>query len=136
MTPPPILEISSIRKTDFTPAPLPADWVLEGAPNPRSCPLAKGRGSQFCFGLWECHAGKFNYTFPEDEIIQVLEGEVMIRSQEQEYHLRPGDTAYFPQGLLTTWTVDTYVKKLAVFHSPKHPLLKRVVGKMKRLLGR
>ena len=71
-------------------------------------------------GLWECTAGRFNWTFEWDEFVHVLEGEVTISEDGGDtYTLRAGDFAHFPIGLKTEWHVPKYVKKVFTLRTPE-----------------
>ncbi|MBE0683923.1 MAG: DUF861 domain-containing protein [Anaerolineales bacterium] len=130
-----LIQTGSTTRTDFTSTPLEPAWILRGNPVSRSIPLAKAKDNNFSCGLWECTAGKFKFIYYEDEIVQILEGEVIIQEEGAEYTLKAGDTAYFPEGLTAIWTVPKYVKKFAVFHSSPPPFHVRVISKLKKFLG-
>ncbi len=131
------IQTGSITRDDFRPAPIEPTWIMEGTPTARSVPLTRGTDGKFASGLWECTAGRFKYIFPDDEIVHILEGEVHIREENgAEHHLRPGDTAHFPQGLTAYWTIPVYLKKFAIFHTPTRSLPERIIGKVKKLTSR
>ena len=129
----PQIQTGSVSRKDFRPSPIEPSWILEGNPTARSVPLASNSSDDFSCGLWECTAGKFKYIFPVNEIVQILEGEVFIEEDGAEYRLRAGETAHFPQGLTTYWTVPRYVKKFAVFHTPNRSLMRKITGKIKMI---
>ncbi|NWF63191.1 MAG: DUF861 domain-containing protein [Chloroflexi bacterium] len=129
----PVIQTGSITRTDFVSTPLPPEWILEGNPAARSIPLARAEDGDLSCGLWDCQAGKFKFIFSTDEIIQILEGEVIIEEKDKVHHLRAGDVALFPEGLLAYWTVPNYVKKYAIFRSVSEPLSLRVYRKLKKL---
>jgi hypothetical protein len=99
----------------------------------RSQPLTRASDGHLSSGLWECQAGKFTFVFGYDEIVHILDGEVIVDEEGGTRTLRTGDVAFFPEGLVTRWTVPRYVKKLAVFRSVKHSIVTRVVRKLKQL---
>jgi uncharacterized protein len=123
-------QTGSAHTAGFQPAPLPAEWIRSGKPEPRARALTRSADGRLSSGLWECPAGSFTYIFPCDEIVHILEGDVIVESQGERRHLKPGDVAYFPQDLHTVWTVRHYVKKLAIFRVVPRPLLKRIASRL------
>jgi len=66
-------------------------------------------------GLWKCDPFTFEYTFPGDEFIQVLEGKLLIEFADGgSVTLVAGDIASFDKGLKTTWTIQESFKKVFV----------------------
>ncbi len=71
-------------------------------------------------GIWDCSAGKFQWIFGWDEFVHVLEGEVTIAEEGGDtYTLRAGDSAHFPIGLKSIWTVPDYVRKVFTIRTPE-----------------
>lgn len=129
----PVIQTGSTTRTDFGSTPLPKDWILEGNPAARSIPLARAEDGNLSCGLWDCQAGKFKFIFPTDEIIHILEGEVTIEEQGAVHHLKVGDVAFFPEGLVSYWTVPTYVKKYAIFRSVSDPISTKIYRRLKKI---
>jgi uncharacterized protein len=133
----PQIQTGAVCRNDFRPAPIEPSWIIDGNPTARSVALTRGKDGKFASGLWECTAGRFKYIFPDDEVVHILEGEVHLREENGAEHLlRPGDTAYFPQGLTSYWTIPQYLKKFAIFHTPTRSLSQRILGKIKKLVKR
>lgn len=66
-------------------------------------------------GLWRCEPMTFEYEFPGDEYIQVLDGSLLIAIPDQEdVHLQKGDIAAFNKGMKTIWTIQSTFKKFFV----------------------
>lgn len=66
-------------------------------------------------GYWRCEPIQFAYTFPGDEIFQVLEGELLVElSNGDNINLAQGDIVSFKKGLNSTWTVKSSFKKFFV----------------------
>lgn len=66
-------------------------------------------------GLWRCDPMTFEYEFPGDEYIQVLNGSLLIEIPgEENVHLQKGDIAAFNKGMNTTWTIQSAFKKFFV----------------------
>lgn len=121
--------VADINQEEFVDAPIPADQILEGTPVTRSCDLHKSREGGVSMNLWDCTAGKFRWNFLNDELIQVLEGEVRITGDDGTVRvLRAGDTAHFPAGTSFVWEIPEYLKKLAIHRAastlPDRALLK------------
>ena len=129
----PVIQTGSTTRTDFGPTPLPPEWILEGNPAARSIPLARAADGNLSCGLWDCQSGKFKFIFPTDEIIHILEGEVTIEEKGAVHHLQIGDVAFFPEGLVSYWTVPKYVKKYAIFRSVSDPLSTKIYRRMKKM---
>lgn len=129
-----IVQIGCVGREELKTGSLPANWIVQGEPIPRAHPLTKSKDELFSSGLWDCTAGTFFYTFPCDEIVHVLEGEVIVREGEQEYTLRPGDVAFFPQGLTCQWEIPNYLKKFAIYRSASRTPLQKVLAKIKSFL--
>ncbi|MEK6260962.1 MAG: cupin domain-containing protein [Planctomycetota bacterium] len=127
------MQTGTIARTDLQPAPLKPTWILADNPSARALTLGEAADGNFLFALWDCTAGQFKFIHRCDEFVHILEGEVTIRAADTELHLRPGDVAFFPQGLTTYWTVHGYVKKLAIFRSAPRGWLARIAGKVKRV---
>lgn len=100
--------------------PIEPSWILEGTPRARGKVLLQSDDQKVSSGLWECTAGRFQWTFGWDEFVHVLEGEVTI-SQEggATVTLKPGDVAHFPLGLKTEWLVPRYVRKVFTVRTPE-----------------
>ena len=118
-------------------APLRPGTVLTGAPHARSRSLGASPDGLLSYGLWDCTAGAFRWTFYSDEIVHILEGEVTVRVDPsgEPRVLRAGDVAYFARGLVTIWEIDRYVRKLAVYRSEPSGLRARARRMVKQGLG-
>lgn len=129
----------------LTTAPLRPGTVLAGTPHARSRALGASPDGLLSYGLWDCTAGAFRWTFHSDEIVHILEGEVVVRVEAggAPRTLRVGDVAYFARGLVTIWEVERYVRKLAVYRSEPtglrtraRRLVQRGVGELRQRLAR
>lgn len=104
---------------ELTPAPLPAEWIVDGDPQPRALELFASEDGRMITGLWDCPAGTFDYTFLwGDEVVHILDGEVTVSEPGRTYELRPGSVAFFPYGMTARWHVPRYVKKQYVLRAP------------------
>jgi uncharacterized cupin superfamily protein len=128
------MQLAPADKDGWRPSPVPAAWSPEGDPVARSMPLTTSADGCFTSSRWDCTAGRFRVTFACDELVQILEGSVTVDDGRQAQTLRAGDVAFFPQGLTSTWTIETYVKKFAIFRSKPYGPVRRLAAKAKRLL--
>jgi hypothetical protein len=64
--------------------------------------------------LWECTAGRFTWRYNVDETIFFLEGEVLISVDGQApIRYGAGDSIHFSRGAVATWTIETFIRKVA-----------------------
>jgi uncharacterized cupin superfamily protein len=134
----PLIQTGSVHQQDLQPAPINPDWILEGNPIARATTLAIATDKTLSCAVWECCAGSFKWVFGLDEIVQILEGEVVIEEQNagrKVHTLRAGDTALFQDGMTTLWTVPRYVKKFAIHRTIPRSFVWRAKRKMRHLLG-
>ena len=134
----PVIQTGSVQQQDLHPAPINPDWILEGNPIARATTLAIAADNTLSCAVWECHAGRFKWVYGLDEIVQILEGEVVIEEQNEGrkvHTLRAGDTAFFPDGLTTHWTVTKYVKKFAIHRNIRRSIAWRARRKLRHLFG-
>ncbi len=94
-------------------------WIKSGNPEFAQVEISRSADGSTSHGLWSC-AGPttFEWQFAIDETVYVLEGEVKVDYQGNQFTLRPGDTAVFHGGTRATWTVDKYLKKTYTLHNP------------------
>lgn len=98
--------------------PIPAAWVLSGAPQATAQFLTVSGDEGLVTGVWHCTAGRFRWHFDYDEVVHILEGGVHIEHDGQELELGPGSVAFFPVGSVSIWTVRSHVRKLFVHRHP------------------
>jgi uncharacterized cupin superfamily protein len=122
------------------PAPITPGWILEGNPVARNKILSCSADGTATTWMWDCTAGRFNWTYDIDETVYLLEGSVIIKDQGGSiHHLSAGDTVFFPAGSSAEWTIESYVRKVAFLRIPlPRPVLfaKNVYRSLKRLVGR
>jgi uncharacterized protein len=134
----PVIQTGSVHQHDLQLAPINPAWILSGDPVARATTLAVAEDNTLSCAIWECHAGSFKWIFGLDEIVQILEGEVVIEELNAGgtiHTLGPGDTALFPAGLSTHWTVPKYVKKFAIHRIIRRSIPYRAIRKLGRILG-
>lgn len=104
-----------------------------GGPAARTLSRIKSPDGYFVSGLWDCTAGTLEITFDFDELVHIIEGEVTVRANGVAEILVPGSVAFFRNGLVTTWEISHYVRKMYVHRYPRHSLASRAVRKLIRL---
>ncbi|HTV50098.1 MAG TPA: cupin domain-containing protein [Steroidobacteraceae bacterium] len=126
------------NRYDLDPAPIQAEWILEGAPVARGRPLCGSTDDNAFTVMWDCTAGRFNWFYDIDETIHIVEGSALLKSTSGEEHvLTPGDVFLCAAGTRYEWTVDSYVRKIAFVHRPmsrKMRLLQRLYHAVAGLL--
>ena len=84
------------------------------APQAQSALLSRSTDGAAVTVVWETTRGTFRWYFNIDETVTVLDGEVFVTdSQNVERRLGPGDVAYFPGGVWSTWRVPDRLRKIA-----------------------
>ena len=132
----PAADISSFNTfADLKSAPIHPDWIVEGTPMARNRLVAGSSDGSGWTMLWDCTAGKFNWTYKVDETVHILEGSVTVTVQGKTRTLRPGDIAFFPEGAVAHWHVENYVRKLAFCQKPVPTLLGLPLRLTRRLLS-
>lgn len=65
------------------------------------------------WGKWGCEASKFPWTYDDDEVCLILQGEFTVKDDKsgEVLEVREGDVAYFPKGMSCTWDVTKAVDK-------------------------
>ncbi len=119
------------------PAPIPQDWIVDGAPKARACMLSESLDGTTTTNHWDCTAGTFDWNFgPAEETVHILEGEVHVRDETgAAYTLRAGDVAVFHARTSARWHVPNYVRKLAICRRPMPAGLGFALRTAKRIKG-
>jgi uncharacterized protein len=131
---------SNVRQT-LQAAPINRDWIQGGKPEARGVRLFETSDRGDNVHEWECTAGRFNWYYGLDEIVYVLEGAAHIKDLKTgvSTEISAGSAVLFQRGSSTEWTVDHYIRKIAVNHipiSPKILALRKAWRGLKRLLGK
>ncbi len=94
-------------------------WILSGTPSFSQVEISRSPDGRTSSGLWACEGpGSFEWQFAVDEVVYVIEGEVAISYQGNNFVLHPGDSATFHGGTRAVWRVDSYLKKAYTLHNP------------------
>ncbi|MGD0634333.1 MAG: cupin domain-containing protein [Beijerinckiaceae bacterium] len=96
------------------PAPIPAEWVLEGDPQTMGQEIAHTDDGSTKVYVWQTTKSRFVWHYQADEIVTVLDGEVFLTDKSKtERRLGPGDVAFFPAGTEVLWRVPDHIRKIA-----------------------
>ncbi len=123
------------------PAPIKGDWVIEGRPEATGCPIFETRDRGANVHEWRCTGGRFMWHYDVDEIVYIIEGSARIKDLATGLTttISAGSSVLFQRGSSTEWTVDRYVRKIAINHVPMSPKLVAVRSawhRLKRLFGK
>jgi uncharacterized cupin superfamily protein len=100
---------------ELDPAPIPADWIIEGNPQARSKRLAASADGTSTIMAWSCTAGRFKWHYTVDETIHLISGEVFVTDENDNVRrVGPGEMVCFPAGTVSTWYIPDHVRKFAV----------------------
>ena len=103
----------SATEIPLDPAPINADWILEGSPQARNRVVFKSDDGTAWTMVWDCTAGRFNWYYSCDETIHILEGSVSLTTAAGTVRVEAGSAIFFPAGSWATWHVKNYVRKVA-----------------------
>lgn len=67
--------------------------------------------SIFSWSIWEKNPSEFEWFYENQEQCYFLEGEVLIETDQGDYHLKAGDFVTFPKGLSCKWKIICKVRK-------------------------
>jgi uncharacterized protein len=126
----PIVIPSIATDEDVESAPIDPTWILDGAPEARARRLTLVDDSGLSATLWQSNAGRFNWHYGSDELVNILDGEVEITPPAgQSFTARKGDVFFVPAGSVLQWHVRDHVKKLVV-NPVQVPLLRRLATRI------
>jgi len=60
---------------------------------------------------WGCEVSTFDWGYDATETCYILEGEVKVKTDQEEVRIKPGDLVTFPQGLKCVWEVTAPIRK-------------------------
>jgi uncharacterized protein len=131
-----LIETANLN-VELKPAPIEPSWIIEGDPRATSCLVSSSSDGLGCTLVWHCTEGKFNWYYDFDETILILEGSIVLESDDMApKRYGPGDVIFFRDGAHAKWHVEGQVKKLAYcLKTQPYPLglVVRAIGKLKRM---
>jgi hypothetical protein len=65
----------------------------------------------FSWPIWEKEPSEFDWYYSTTEHCYILEGEVIVTTEDGDYHIKEGDYVIFPKGLSCTWKILRKIKK-------------------------
>lgn len=134
------IEVVNLDLLPLSDDPINPDWIISGQPVARAAQWSASKDGTTTTHVWDCTKGKFRWYFPSDEIVQIIEGAVTVKSGGVEKRtLRVGDAALFRAGSWSEWHVEDYVRKHAILSVPLHPSVSfgvRAVRKLGRMVRR
>ena len=61
--------------------------------------------------VWEKEKSRFDWEYDVDEECLILEGEVVVETDDGAVEIKAGDFVTFPNGLKCTWDIKKDLKK-------------------------
>ena len=61
--------------------------------------------------IWTKETSTFPWTYDSQETCWIIEGEVIVRSNQGNVQFQAGDWVVFPKGLSCTWEITKPVRK-------------------------
>lgn len=65
----------------------------------------------FEWPVWEKEVSRFPWTYSETEEFYVIEGEVVIETEEGNFTFKQGDFVTLKEGLVCTWDIKSAIRK-------------------------
>ena len=69
----------------------------------------------FSWPIWTCEVSEFPWEYDQKESCFILEGEILVITEDQEIYIKENDFVIFPKGLSCRWNVRKPVKKHYMF---------------------
>jgi hypothetical protein len=130
--------VPSQTEVELKPAPIEPSWIIEGNPTASNATLSRSVDGTASTIVWQCTEGKFNWHYDIDETIYILEGSVVIESDNMKpTRFGPGDVIFFKNGASARWHVEGHIRKLAFCRRTQPQLVGlalRVASKLRSLL--
>ena len=61
--------------------------------------------------IWTKEISRFDWYYDQDETCYILEGRVIVETDEGNYEVKKGDLVTFKEGLKCVWDVKEPIKK-------------------------
>jgi uncharacterized cupin superfamily protein len=110
--------VAITSRTELTDQPLDPTWIDEGQPRTRGTVQVRSDDGTIQSGEWDCSAGRFRWTYYEDEMVHILEGQAFIEVDGKMRSIETGDWVFFPLGRTVRWHVPQYVRKVFFIRHP------------------
>lgn len=122
-------------------APINRDWIVEGQPDASGCPIFETADRCASVNEWQCTRGRFVWHYCVDEIVYIIEGHARIKdiATGLSTNVAAGSSVLFQRGSSAEWTVDRFVRKIAINHiplSPKLTMMRSAWRWLKRFAGK
>lgn len=65
----------------------------------------------FHWPVWEKEVSRFPWTYSETEEFYIIEGTVIIESEEGNFTIKQGDFVTLKKGLVCTWDIQSAIRK-------------------------
>ncbi|MFH1437147.1 MAG: cupin domain-containing protein [Pseudomonadota bacterium] len=63
------------------------------------------------WGTWGCEVSVFDWTYDNTETCYILDGRVIVKTDEGETEIKAGDLVTFSKDLSCTWDVKKAIRK-------------------------
>jgi hypothetical protein len=122
---------------DLAPRPIEPSWIIEGDPVASASDISSSTDGLATTIVWHCTEGRFNWYYDFDETILILEGSIVLESDNMSpTRFGPGDVVFFRDGAHARWHVEGHVKKIAFCRKTSPVWLGfaiRAIGKLRRM---
>jgi len=61
--------------------------------------------------IWEKESSRFDWEYVGDEHCLILEGEVVVETDNGNFHIKAGDYVIFKDGLKCVWDIKKDIRK-------------------------
>ena len=101
--------------------PLNPEWIRSGNPVARGTVSTQSEDKRVTGGMWSVEPGCFDFVFPWDEFIHVIDGEAEVTDVDTgaTTEVRAGCMAHFKIGTRTRWNVTEKIRKYYVIRTPE-----------------
>jgi len=115
--------------------PINRNWVVDGTPEAKGCPIFETSDQNANVHEWQCTRGRFVWHYGVDEIVYIIEGDARIKDLATglSTNIIAGTSVLFQRGSSAEWTVDRYIRKIAVNHIPLSPRIAILLSAWRRL---
>ena len=67
------------------------------------------------WSVWECPISEFDWEYRENEVCLIIDGEVIVTTDDETVIINKGDFVKFPEGLKCKWNVLKPIRKYYKF---------------------